>query len=302
MPLFAYKGRDTRGDLVRGTLDGSDSGAIADQLVATGVTPTEIRPSDSLRASISKDTWLGNFLRARKVEPLDLMLFSRQMYTLLKAGVPIMRALAGLQESSQNPAFIAMLQYLRESLDKGQELSISMRRHPKVFSPFYISMVQVGEMTGMLDEIFLRLYTHLEFEKRMSESIRGAMRYPMFVLIAMAIALVIVNIFVIPAFVKVFASFHAELPLMTRMLIGFSNFMVNFWPLLLALLIGAVMGFRVYVGTVDGKYWWDKYKLQLPIAGKIMFKGALARFARSLALAFKSGSGMSYVFVINTEP
>ena len=289
MPLFTYKGRDVRGDLVRGTLDGSDSGAIADQLIATGVTPTEIRPSDSLCASVAKDTWLGNLMRSRKIEPLDLMLFSRQMYTLLKAGVPIMRALAGLQESSQNPAFIAMLQDLRESLDKGQELSISMRRHPKVFSPFYISMVQVGEMTGMLDEIFLRLYTHLEFEKRMDESIRGAMRYPMFVLIAMAIAIVIVNIFVIPAFVKVFAGFHAELPFMTRMLIGFSNFMVNFWPLLLALLIGAVMGFRVYVSTVDGRYWWDKYKLQLPIAGKIMFKGALARFSRSLALAFKSG-------------
>ena len=217
------------------------------------------------------------------------MLFSRQMHTLLKAGVPIMRALAGLQESSQNPTFVAMLQDLRESLDKGQELSICMRRHPKVFSPFYVSMVQVGEMTGMLDETFLRLFTHLEFEKRMKESIRGAMRYPMFVLIAMAIAIVIVNIFVIPAFVKVFEGFHTELPLMTRILINFSNFMVHTWPLLLALLIGAVVGFRMYVATPDGKYWWDKYKMHLPIAGKILFKGALARFARSLALAFKSG-------------
>ena len=289
MPLFAYKGRDARGDQVSGTLDGADSGAIADQLVTIGITPTEIKPSASLGASVSGDSWLGSFLRGKKIEPLDLMLFSRQMHTLLKAGVPIMRALAGLQESSQNPTFIAMLQDLRESLDKGQELSISMRRHPKVFSPFYVSMVQVGEMTGMLDEIFLRLYTHLEFEKRMSESIRGAMRYPMFVLIAMAIAIVIVNIFVIPAFIKVFEGFNTELPLMTRMLIGFSNFMVHWWPFLLAVIIAAVMGFRMYVATADGKYWWDKYKLHLPIAGKIIFKGALARFARSLALAFKSG-------------
>ena len=289
MPLFAYKGRDARGDQVSGTLDGTDSGTIADQLVTIGITPTEIKPSDSLRASVSGDSWLGSFLRAKKIEPLDLMLFSRQMHTLLKAGVPIMRALAGLQESSPNPTFIAMLQDLRESLDKGQELSISMRRHPKVFSMFYISMVQVGEMTGMLDEIFLRLYTHLEFEKRMSESIRGAMRYPMFVLIAMAVAIVIVNIFVIPAFIKVFEGFNTELPLMTRMLIGFSNFMVHSWPFLLAVLIAAVMGFRMYVATPDGKYWWDKHKLHLPIAGKILFKGALARFARSLALAFKSG-------------
>lgn len=289
MPLFAYKGRDVRGDQVRGSLDGPDSGTVADQLLAIGVTPTEITLSSSLRASVAKGTWLGSFLRSEKIEPLDLMLFSRQMYTLLKAGVPIMRALAGLQESSQNPAFVAMLQDLRENLDKGQELSISMRRHPKTFSAFYISMVQVGEMTGLLDEIFLRLYTHLEFEKRMSESIRGAMRYPMFVLIAMAIAIVIVNIFVIPSFVKVFEGFHAELPFMTKMLIAFSNFMVKFWPLLLALLIGAAMGFRTYIATADGRYWWDKYKLHIPIAGKIMFKGALARFARSLALAFKSG-------------
>ena len=270
MPLFSYRGRDTRGDLVRGTLDGSDSGAIADQLQASGIIPTEIQPSIGLRVSASQGSWLGNLL-AKKIEPLDLMLFSRQMHTLLKAGVPIMRALAGLQESSQKPAFIAMLQDLRESLDKGQELSISMRRHPKVFGPFYISMVQVGEMTGMLDQIFLRLYTHLEFEKRMNESIRGAMRYPMFVLIAMAVAIVIVNIFVIPAFIKVFQGFHAELPLLTRMLIGFSNFMVNFWPLLLALVIAAVLGFRMYTATGDGKYWWDKYKLQLPIAALAFF-------------------------------
>ena len=228
-------------------------------------------------------------LNAKKIEPLDLMWFSRQMHSLLKSGVPIMRALAGLQESSQNPTFAAMLQSLRESLDSGRELSIAMRLHPDVFSPFYISMVQVGEMTGMLDQIFLRLYEHLEFEKEMNENIRGAMRYPIFVMIAMAIAVVIVNIFVIPAFVKVFEGFHTELPLMTRILIAFSNFMVTFWPLLLAMLIGGVIGFRAYVATPLGKYKWDKNKFRIPIAGKIILKGTLARFARSLALAFKSG-------------
>ena len=218
------------------------------------------------------------------------MLFSRQMYTLLKAGVPIMRALAGLQESTQNPAFAAMLQDLRESLDSGRELSAAMRRHPKVFSPFYLSMVQVGEMTGMLDVTFLRLYEHLEFEKDMKERIKAAVRYPMFVVIAMAIAIVIVNQpFVIPAFAKVFAGFHAELPLMTRMLMGFSGFMVHYWPIMLALLIGAVVGFRSWINTVDGRYKWDRYKLHIPIAGRIIMKATLARFARSLALSFKSG-------------
>jgi len=291
VPIFDYKGRSSRGgELVQGSLEGADSGVIADQLLNTGITPTEIRISRNSRTTQAQEQTLWQRLSQKQtVDPLELMLFSRQMYTLLKAGVPIMRALAGLQESSRNPAFTAMLQDLRESLDSGRELSTAMRHHPKIFSPFYLSMVQVGEMTGMLDQTFLRLYEHLEFEKDMRERIKSAVRYPMFVVIAMAIALVIVNIFVIPAFAKVFAGFHTELPLMTRLLMGFSNFMVNSWPLLLALLIGAVVAFRAWINTVEGRYKWDRLKLHLPIAGEIIMKGTLSRFSRSLALSFKSG-------------
>lgn len=291
MALFAYKGRSARGELVQGSLEGADSGDVADQLFNRGVTPVDINPAAVARAERASDKAvpLWPALTKQKVDALDLMLFSRQMYTLLRAGVPIMRSLAGLQESTQKPAFAAVLLDLREALDSGRELSIALRRHPKIFSPFYVSMVQIGEMTGMLDEIFIRLYAHLEFEKQMNESIRAAVRYPMFVVLAMAAAITIVNIFVIPAFEKVFASFHAQLPLLTRMLIGFSSFMVHFWPLLLAIVIGAVVGFRAYTNTQGGRYRWDKYKFQLPIAGKIIFKGTMARFARSLALAFKSG-------------
>lgn len=303
MPVFAYKGRSARGELVQGSLEGTDSGVIADQLLNTGITPTEIRLTSAEAASAKPRISLWQRLtRENKVDALELMLFSRQMYTLLKAGVPIMRALAGLQESSQNPAFSAMLQDLRESLDAGRELSTAMRRHPKVFSPFYLSMVQVGEMTGMLDVTFLRLYEHIEFEREMKDRIKSALRYPMFVLIAMAIAIVIVNIFVIPAFAKVFAGFHAELPLMTRILMGFSDFMVQTWPLLLALVIGAVVAFRWWTGTADGRYKWDRYKFHLPIAGRIIMKATLARFARSLALSFKSGipivQGMNSVALV----
>ncbi len=288
MTVFAYKGRDGRGELVQGTLDGADSGMVADQLFSSGITPIEIKPSIALRAATHKIKWLTR-LREKKIDPLDLMLFSRQMHTLMKAGVPIMRALAGLQESSQSPAFSAMLQDLREALDSGRELSTAMRRHPNVFTPFYLSMVQVGEMTGRLDETFLRLFYHLEFEKQMQEHIRGALRYPSFVISAMVVAIVIVNIFVIPAFVKVFAGFNAELPWMTKMLMGFSAFMVAYWPILLVLLIGASIAFRAYTKAGTGKYKWDQYKFKIPIAGKIILKSTLARFARSLALAFKSG-------------
>jgi len=288
MAVFAYRGRNSNGDLEQGTLEGEDSVAVADQLARKGIIPTEIKTSTDVTDVVGgKSIWQA--LNEKKVDTVELMLFSRQMYTLLKAGVPIMRALAGLQESAQNPVFAATLQSIRESLDSGRELSAALRLHPKVFSPFYVSMVQVGEMTGLLDETFLRLYGHLEFEKDMKERISAALRYPMMVLVAMAIAIVIVNIFVIPAFAKVFAGFHTELPLMTRMLMGFSSFMVNYWPLLLAIAIGAVIGFRKYINTINGRYKWDKFKLEIPIAGKIVKKSTLARFARSLALAFKSG-------------
>ena len=290
MGVFAYKGRNGRGDLVGGTLEGEDSRVIADQLMNTGITPIEIIQSRSvLSGATSKAGWLKRQLTEKPILLLDIMLFSRQMYTLLKAGVPIMRALAGLQESSQNPAFSALLQDLRESLDSGRELSAAMRRHPKVFSPFYISMVQVGEMTGMLDVTFIRLYEHLEFERDMRERIKAAMRYPSFVIVAMAIAIVIVNLFVIPTFAKVYAGFHAELPLITKLLIGFSSFMVDYWFLMLALVVGAVLGLRFYIKTPDGHYKWDRYKFKLPIAGEIILKATLARFARSMALSFKSG-------------
>ena len=289
MAVFAYKGRSAHGELVRGTLEGDDTGVIASQLFNIGITPIEIEPTNRVIEVAAKSASVWTSRRGDKVGALELILFSRQMYTLLKAGVPIMRALAGLQESTQNTALIDVLQDLRESLDSGLELSIAMRRHPKIFSAFYVSMVQIGEMTGMLEETFLRLYTYIEFDKSMRENIRAAVRYPIFVVVAMAIAIVIVNIFVIPAFVKVFSSFHAELPFITRMLIGFSGFMVKYWLLMLGGVAGIAIGFRVYINTLDGRYKWDKYKFKIPIAGGIIYKGTLARFARSLALAFKSG-------------
>lgn len=287
MPYFAYKARNARGELLRGVVESADSNAVADQLLNTGVTPVEIVAARKPASAID-----GSFLQRlfeEKVRPMDVQLFSRQMYTLLKSGVPIFRGLAGLQESSINKSFARVLQDLRESLDSGRELSAAMRRHPMVFSSFYVSMVRVGEMTGRLDEIFLRLFNHLEFERDMRERIRGAMRYPSFVLVAMIIAMVVINMFVIPAFAKVYAGFHAQLPIMTRVLVASSNFTVHFWPLLLAMMFGLIFGFRLYIGTAKGRYNWDRIKLRMPMAGDIILKGTLARFARSLSLASRSG-------------
>ncbi len=289
MPSFAYTGRDPRGELIQGRMEGADSGAVADQLLNTGITPVDIKLSPAAGAPAAA---VSGVLRKRFAQPItlvDLMLFSRQMYTLLKAGVPIMRALAGLEESVINPALKTVIADLRKSLDSGRELSAALRRHPDLFSSFYIGLVRVGESTGMLETVFLRLYEHLEFEKEIRERIKSAMRYPMFVVVAMVIAIIVINIVVIPAFAKLFHGFNAPLPLMTRILIGASDFTVQFWPVIVAAVALAAVGFRMWKKTPRGKYAWDKLKLKLPIAGKIMNKATLARFARSLALSLRSG-------------
>jgi len=287
VPFFAYTGRNARGELVRGVLENSDSGAVADQLLTSGVSPIDISATSGPRAPAGEG-WLSR-LSAEKVTVEDMVLFSRQMYTLLKAGVPILKSLAALQESATRIGFANMLQDVRTSLDSGRDLSTAMRRHPKVFEPFYISMVRVGELTGALEEVFLRLFNHLEFEREIKSQVATALRYPIFVIVVMGVAVVIVNIFVIPAFARIFASFKAELPLVTRMLLGFSDFMVQYWPALLGLVAGAYVMFRVWVGTPGGRYIWDRIKLRIPIAGKIVLKATLARFARSLSIALKSG-------------
>ena len=290
MPHFAYKGRNARGELVTGVLEDRDSGAVADQLVNTGISPVDIAPTAAPSAA-RRDSRFARLISAR-ITLDDRLLFSRQMYTLLKSGVPIMRALAGLQESARSVAMARVMQDLRTSLDSGRDLNSSMRRHPEVFSQFFVSMVRVGEMSGSLEEIFLRLFNHLEFEKEMKERVQQALRYPAFVLAAMAVAIVIINLFVIPAFAKLFAGLKSELPPVTQLLIQFSNFTVHYWPVLLALAIIAVTGFRVYTATPGGRYNWDKLKLRLPLAGTIIEKVTLARFARSFSISLKSGMSM----------
>lgn len=286
MPNFAYKGRAAGGQLVEGVLEGISSGAVADQLLARGLTPVEIKESTK-KGAVSNRQGKGMF--RPRVGHIDLLLFSRQLHTLLKAGVPIMRALTGLQEAAVNPAMKEVIREVRESLEAGRELSAALARHPDVFPPFYLSMVRVGEATGLLDEIFLRLFDHLEFERFMQEQVKSALRYPSFVVLAMGIALVVINIFVIPAFAKVFKGLGAELPLMTRVLIGFSDFMLASWPYLMAVLVLAFFAFRAWVNTNSGRYRWDSLTVRLPVAGKIVRKAALARFARSFALGMRSG-------------
>jgi len=285
MPFFSYKGRNNKGELVKGVLESLDRSALAKHLLGIDIIPVEILPASAPSSANN----LSINLFEERIEPIDIMMFSRQMYTLLKAGIPIMSALSGLLSSTKNKSFVKVISEVRSSLDSGRELSAAFNMHPKVFNGFYVSMIRVGETTGMLDKVFLRLFDHLEFEKFMREQIKAALRYPSFVMLAMAVAIVIINIFVIPAFAKVFQGLGAELPLMTRILLGFSDFMVSWWPYLLAGFAGIFFLFRSYTSSVKGRYQWDSFKLKSPIAGEVIHKATMARFARSFALSSKSG-------------
>ena len=288
MPFFEYSGRAGDGSEARGVLEAATACAAADQLVQRGIRPTRIVPGRAPAKGLDLGAVLAGFSQP-KILPVDVMLFTRQLHTLLRAGVPILRALAGLQESMSNRSMQAVVQDVRDNLQGGRELSACFARHPRIFTPFYVSMVRVGEMTGLLEEIFIRLYEHLDFERFMREQVKSALRYPSFVILAMGVAIVVVNLFVIPAFAKVFAGFKVQLPLMTRMLIGFSDFMQNFWYVMLGGVVAAVFAFRSWTSTPAGLYQWDRIKMRIPIAGTIVQKATLARFARSFALAFRSG-------------
>ncbi|KQT44019.1 MULTISPECIES: type II secretion system F family protein [unclassified Methylophilus] len=281
MPVFEYKGRSEEGLMVSGVQEAADMDALGSALMLSKITPIEIKQRAAVAVAFN--------LFEQKVTSLDIMLFSRQMFTLLKAGIPIMRALTGIQSSVGNPKLAQVVGQLKTSLDAGRELSMAMTEHPKVFDNFYISMIRVGETTGNLDNIFLRLAEHIEFERFMRGQIKSALRYPMFVMTAMAIAIIVINIMVIPQFEKVFASMHADLPFITKILIAFSSFMRNYWYVLIAIVVGAGYMFKSYISTSSGRSNWDRIKMRIPIAGKIIFKGTMARFARSFALSTRSG-------------
>lgn len=285
MAVYAWRGRNTLGELIQGELDAVSEDAVADQLLSLGLVPVQIQLAPQVQ---TRESWWEQ-LKRRAIVIEDVLIFSRQMYTLNKAGVPILRAFAGLQSSTDKPAMVEVLKDVRASLDQGRDMATSLSRHPKVFGPFYVAMVRVGELTGRLTEVFLRLAEHLEFERDTRARIKQAMRYPTFVIVAMLIAVVIINLFVLPVFAKVFAGFNAQLPLITRGLLGFSSWMITWWPALLALAGAAFVLVRSYLQNPQGRYNWDRRKLELPIVGPIILKATLARFARSFALSSQSG-------------
>jgi len=224
MASFRYKGRNGRGEAVAGLMEGASADAVASHLFNLGITPIDIHGAPAP----SRPAWLQELGRSR-VDLTDLVLFCRQMHTLLKAGVPIMQSLKGLRDSTHNRTLAAVIGQLNEALDAGLDLTAAVKRHPKVFSTLFVALVQIGETSGTLDQSFLQLAGYLERDRETEQRVKSATRYPSFVVVALVIAVFIINIFVIPAFAHVYAGLHAQLPLATRILIASSRLTVRYW-------------------------------------------------------------------------
>ncbi len=289
MAFFKYRGRNRRGEMAEGRIEGTSVDAVANQLFNNGITPIDI-----VAADVAQDVFGGlkglriSFSEGR-VSLLDLVFFSRQMYTLLKAGVPILQALQGLRESTQNAALAKVIGSIREGLDAGLDLTGALGRHPQVFSPLFVSMIQVGETSGSLPEAFLQLSLYLERDKDTRDRIKQATRYPTMVIGAIVVAMFIINLFVIPTFAKIYAGFKAELPWATQILIATSNFTVRYWYLIIIAAVLLALATRMYIKTTEGRYRWHRYKLKIPLVGPILFRATLGRFARAMAIILKAG-------------
>ncbi len=285
MPSFQYKARGHRGDAIEGIIEAPSTDVAASRLIEGGLTPVDIRAAEN-KTGLSRDL---KDLFPPKIELVDLIQFSRQMYSLMKAGVPILSALNGLSTNARNRTLGHTLAGVIENLEAGSDLSSSLARYPDVFSVFYVSLVRVGETSGQLDEVFRQLAGYLDRELKTRKKVKSALRYPSFVITAIIAAITIINIFVIPAFANLFASLGGQLPLPTRILVAMSDATVNHWELLLA--GGALLfaGVRFYVNSETGRYKWHKLQLRLPLVGPVLYKATLARFSRLFALVLNAG-------------
>ena len=296
MSLFHYKGRDKAGEVVTGEFEADSTDQTASHLINIGITPVNIGPVADKKDDVL--AVLRNLSSEKKPQLNDLIMFSRQMATLLNAGIAILPSLSGLKNHLEHPGLSAALSELASDLEKGRALSVSMHRFPNIFPPLFISMVNVGENTGQLGPAFAQISQYLEVDRETQDQIKTATRYPTFVMIALVIAMVILNLFVIPSFTSVFAGFGTELPWATRLLIATSDFTVNYWHLILLAAIVTFMGLSAYLKTEDGKYKWDRFKLRLPIVGTIIERATLARFSRAFSMAFRAGVPITQTLAI----
>ncbi|MDX1625222.1 MAG: type II secretion system F family protein [Wenzhouxiangellaceae bacterium] len=287
MTAYAWKGRNARGRSVSGEVEADSVDAVANQLIASDITPVSI---DRAPAAERERSALVQLLGRDRPDDSDLIFFSRQMYTLTRAGVPLSQGLKGVAASTRNPVLKRVIGDLKDSIEAGNELSQAMKRHGSgVFSSMYVNIIRVGEASGNLEQSFQLMGEYLARDREIRSNIKRALRYPALVVSAMAVAVAILMIFVIPRFAQFFERFGAELPWATKVIIGTSNFFVDWWWLLLLLVGGGILAFRLWVATPAGRYRWDRMKFRFPAVGDILFRATMARFARAFAITYRAG-------------
>lgn len=308
MAMFSYSARNASGALVKGNIEAPNQGAAAQALLGKNITPVSIVPAKSgakkaqatkSEAKVESDWKIVLFTPPIQLE--DLVIFARQMHSLMKSGIPILRAVNGLADTSSNKRMSAILLDVADQLERGRTLSSALHQHPSVFEQIFVSIVHVGENTGKLDDACLQLAEYFEREQETRKQIKSATRYPIFVISAIVVALVIMNIFVIPTFAGMFEKLGADLPAMTIFLLEMSDFFITKWQLLLVAVGGGIFMLKRYLKTKPGRYKWDRYKLRMPAIGSILERSLLARFCRSFAMMLKAGVPLTHALNLTAE-
>jgi MSHA biogenesis protein MshG len=286
MQTYLYEGRNRLGEKMKGRIESANPRAVAKWLIDAEIAPIRILP---LPKPTPQPEWFTKLTRQDRVPILQVQLLTRQLGNMVRAGTPLLQAIEAIQRSTENRTLARILLDVRADLDRGSDLSSALGRHPSVFDPFYVNMVRVGEAAGKLDDAFRALFRQIEFDREIQKRVKSAVRYPTFVISALAIAVTVLMVFVIPTFAATYKNLKAELPLVTQALIAISNFMRSqWWVLILAILAGAFV-FHKWTATPRGHYIWDRTKARLPIIGTIISKASVARFCRNFAMASRAG-------------
>ncbi len=277
--VFSWEGTDKKGTKLVGELKGHNQALIRAQLRKQGITPVKIR---------KKSTSI--FSKGKKIKPLDIAFFTRQMSTMMKAGVPLLQSFDIIGESSDNPQMRSLVNEIKQEVAAGNSFASSLKKKPEHFDDLYCSLVDAGEQAGALETLLERVATYKEKTEQLKAKIKKAMTYPIAVVIVALIVSAILLIKVVPQFQEVFSSFGAKLPAFTLMVIGLSQILQDWWYLVLAGLIIAIFVFkRTYKTSQKFRDSLDRGLLKLPIVGPLIYKSSVARYARTLSTTFAAG-------------
>ncbi len=256
-----------------------------DQLYTLGYFPISI---EEIGEAISLDL-SALLMRFQKVKLEELIIFSQQLSTLYKAGLPLLAGLDSIAQQVKNKKFKMILEQVRKQIEGGSTLTGAMSKYPEVFSTVYINMVRAGETSGMLGESLDRFINFSDKEITTRQRVKEATRYPKIVTLSLAVAFLVIVAFIIPRFAQIFAQFKTPLPLPTRIMIGINDIFQSYWYLVLGAIFGIPIFLKRYLRTERGRYFWDRLKLRIPVFGSLFLKIALSRFAYTFAMLNRSG-------------